>query len=220
MHCGYPRNDVLRYDDVEIINTDEKLLEEMKNNSTIKYVVYMPTWRPLGFEKNPIDYIELNEFGKKHNIKFIIKMHPFVAEAIQDDLNLHQPIKDYTNLCIFASHKDIYPILKHSHMLVSDYSSVYFDYLFVDKPILFFPYDYEEWKESANGVMLDYFEYSPGDKAYNFEELKEMILKNLEIDEYKQDRYVILDKMFENKNEKSSKLIANKLIKYMETDSG
>jgi CDP-glycerol glycerophosphotransferase (TagB/SpsB family) len=92
--------------------------------------------------------------------------------------------------------------------------------LFVDKPILFFPYDYEEWKESANGVMLDYFEYSPGDKAYNFEELKEMILKNLEIDEYKQDRYVILDKMFENKNEKSSKLIANKLIKHMETDSG
>jgi CDP-glycerol glycerophosphotransferase (TagB/SpsB family) len=220
INAGYPRNDALRYDDIELVNVNLILLNEMKNSNT-KYVVYMPTHRIYGFSDNPIDYKELNEFGKIHNIKFIIKMHPLVAEKVREDLLSYQKNNyEFTNLIIYPAYMDIYPILKYSDILLADYSSVYFDYLFLDKPIVFFPYDFEKWAKSEKGTRIDYFKYSPGDKAYTFEELKDMILKNLKIDEYKKQRDKLLNLMFENINEKSSKLITDKLIKYMETDSG
>jgi len=211
IHCGYPRNDILRFDDIELINVDLKLLNQMQNDSN-KYIIYMPTYRPLGFENNPFDYKRLNEFGKKHNIKFIIKMHPFIGEKIRDDLNSHKHFDySFTHLIIYDASMDIYPLLKYSDMLIADYSSVYFDYLFVDKPIVFFPYDYEAWQESADGTMLDYFSYTPGDIYYDFDKLLEGILKNLDNDQYKLDRKNLLNKMFINQTYKSSQLIIQKI---------
>lgn len=206
VHCGYPRNDVLYNDDIELINVDLELLETMQNDG-FKYVVYMPTHRPLSFADNPINYVELNEFGKNNNIKFIIKMHPFVAEQIRDDLSLYQDTYDFTNLILYPSFMDVYPILKYCDILISDYSSVYFDFLYVNKPILFFCYDYEKWVEGEQGVILDYFAHSPGDKCYTFEDLLEKILLNLDEDKYILERKEIFYKMFENKEEKASKLL-------------
>jgi CDP-glycerol glycerophosphotransferase (TagB/SpsB family) len=176
----------------------------------------MPTHRLYGFGDNPLDYKELNEFGKKNNIKFIIKMHPFVAEQIREDLAKHQK-EDYkfTNLIVYPANMDIYPILKYSDMLLADYSSVYFDYLFLDKPIVFFPYDFEKWVKSEKGTRIDYFKYSPGDKYYNVNELFEGILKNFKQDKYKNQRKKILDEMFENQNEPSSKLLMQHIDKLM-----
>ena len=211
IHCGYPRNDVLHIDNIELLNIDKSLLNQMKSKE-FKYIVYMPTHRPLSFEDNPIDYITLNKFAKENNIKFIIKMHPFVAEKYRDDLSSHQNSDYvYTHLIMYPPYMDIYPILKYSDMLISDYSSVYFDYLYVDKPILFFCYDYEEWAKGEQGVILDYFKHSPGDKCYNLDELLKNILKNLEKDSYKEERKVIFDKMFENQNKESTTLIYNKI---------
>jgi CDP-glycerol glycerophosphotransferase (TagB/SpsB family) len=206
VHCGYPRNDVLYNDDIELINVDKELLEIMKKDE-FKYVVYMPTHRPLSFADNPINYVELNEFGKKNKIKFIIKMHPFVAEQTRDDLSLYQDVYDFTNLILYPSFMDVYPILRYCDILISDYSSVYFDFLYVNKPILFFCYDYEKWVEGEQGVILDYFAHSPGDKCYTFEDLLEKILLNLDEDKYILERKEIFYKMFENKEEKASKLL-------------
>ncbi len=211
VHCGYPRNDVLYNDDIELINVDLELLEEMKKDE-FKYVVYMPTHRPLSFADNPMDYKVLNEFGKNNNIKIIIKMHPFVAEQIRDDLSLYQDSYDFTNLILYPSFMDVYPILKYSDILISDYSSVYFDYLYVNKPILFFCYDYEKWVEGEQGVILDYFTHSPGDKCYTFEDLLEKVLTNLGNDNYKEDRKLIFEKMFENQEKKASSCLEKEIL--------
>lgn len=211
IHCGYPRNDVLRYDDIELINVDLDLLNAMKNDS-FQYIVYMPTHRPLSFKSNPIEYQKLNDFAQQNNLKIIIKMHPFVAQKIRDDLSSYQNKNiDLTHLIIYESYKDIYPLLKYSDMLISDYSSVYFDYLYVNKPILFFCYDYEEWVRGEQGIILDYFAHSPGDKCYDFDELLKNILKNLQNDDYEAERKILLDKMFENQTSLASQCIDTKL---------
>lgn len=186
-------------------------MEQIKKDD-FKYVVYMPTHRPLSFADNPIDYKILNEFGKKNNIKFIIKMHPFVAEQIRDDLSLYQDTYDFTNLILYPSFMDIYPILKYSDILISDYSSVYFDYLYTNKPILFFCYDYEKWAEGEQGVILDYFAHSPGDKCYTFEDLLEKVLLNLDDDRYMLERKEIFHKMFENRTQKASKCLVKEIL--------
>jgi CDP-glycerol glycerophosphotransferase (TagB/SpsB family) len=140
-------------------------------------------------------------------------MHRFIAEKTRESLDKYQNTKiNFTNLILYQANMDIYPILKYSDMLIADYSSVYFDYLFVDKPILFFPYDYKEWEKSADGVMLDYFKYSPGEKVYTFDNMLYAILKNLKKDNYKQDRKKILNIMFYNQNSSASKLITLEIL--------
>lgn len=211
VHCGYPRNDVLYNDDIELVNVDIELLAEMKQDE-FKYVVYMPTHRPLSFADNPMDYKVLNEFGKNNNIKFIIKMHPFVAEKLRDDLSTYQSSEcTFDNIILYPSFMDIYPILKYCDILISDYSSVYFDFLYVNKPILFFCYDYEKWVEGEQGIILDYFAHSPGDKCYSFEELLDKVLENLRNDNYKEDRKLIFGKMFENEKAKASKCLKEEI---------
>ena len=211
IHGNYPRNDILINDDIEIINVEHKLLAQMKTDR-YRYIVYMPTYRPLGFEKNPIDYKKLNEFAKDNNLKFIIKMHPFIAQMTRESLDKYQDTNyKYTNLIIYPANMDIYPILKYSDMLLADYSSVYFDYLFINKPIVFFPYDYEEWQESADGTMLNYFEHSPGDKCYNLEELFLKIIANLDKDTYIDERSNILNKIFTKKTKNASAFIVDKI---------
>ncbi|MCG3697870.1 CDP-glycerol glycerophosphotransferase family protein [Aliarcobacter butzleri] len=215
VHCGYPRNDVLYNNDIELINVDVELLETMQNDE-FKYVVYMPTHRPLSFADNPMNYKVLNEFGKKNNIKFIIKMHPFVAEKLRDDLSTYQSSEcTLDNIILYPSFMDVYPILKYCDILISDYSSVYFDFLYVNKPILFFCYDYEKWVEGEQGVILDYFAHSPGDKCYTFEDLLYKILVNLKEDKYKEDRKLIFEKMFENHDKKASSLLVQEIEKLL-----
>ena len=213
IHCGYPRNDLFIDDEIEFINIDIHLLKEMRETS-LRYVVYMPTYRPLGFKQNPIDYKKLNEFGKNNNIKFIIKMHPFIAQKTRESLDKYQDLDDhFTNLVIYPANMDIYPILKYSDLLLVDYSSVFFDYLFLNKPIVFFPYDYDQYEKSADGFMIDYYEHIAGDICYDFTTMMQMILKNLDSDRYAEKRKQLFYKMFQNINKKSSELIVDELGK-------
>lgn len=215
VNCGYPRNDVLIYDDIELVNVDLDTLDLVKNDRINSYVVYMPTHRLYGFKSNPLDYRKLNEFGLKHNIRFIIKMHPLVALKLRDDLHLYHDGRGLSNVIIYPAHMDIYPVLKYSDALIADYSSVYFDYLYLDKPIIFFCYDYDEWAESEQGVVLDYFAHSPGDKCRTNEELFNSVLMNLQDDKYSMDRASLLTKMFENRTQRASELIDKEIQKLL-----
>ena len=210
INTGYPRNDIFYKRAVYKINVDQDLLCRMKDK-LYKYVIYMPTYRPLGFNDNPISIEDLNQFAVSHNIKFIFKMHPFVAQKSQEGLKRINSSKKITHIIFHDPHKDIYPLLKYSDLLITDYSSVYFDYLHLNKPILFFPYDYENWKESADGVMLDYFKYSPGDMSFTYNELKKGIIKSLNNDKFQDNRKLIFEKMFENRKGNASNLITNKI---------
>jgi len=50
-------------------------------------------------------------------------------------------------------------------MLITDYSSIYFDYLFLNKPVVFFPYDFVKYITSDKALLFDYDSYTPGPKC-------------------------------------------------------
>ncbi|WP_033916748.1 CDP-glycerol glycerophosphotransferase family protein [Campylobacter sputorum] len=215
IECGYPRNDILRGYESKIFNVDEQILAEVEQ-AKYKFVIYAPTHRAYGFDINPLDYQKLNNFGAKNGIKFIIKMHPYIAIKLCDDLNLHKANGvNFDHIIIYPAQKDAYAVMKYCDLMVADYSSMYFDFLFVDKPIVFFPYDYDEWIESEGGTCLDYFAYSPGDKAYNQNELENFILENLSNDKYKNQRDDIKKLMFDNLEFSSCKLIKEEIEKIL-----
>ena len=68
---------------------------------------------------------------------------------------------------------DINLALKSVDVLITDYSGIYFDYLLLNKPIVFFPFDYDYYKNKDRGFYYDYFDekITPGPKAKNWDEI-------------------------------------------------
>ena len=70
---------------------------------------------------------------------------------------------------------DHYTFLEEADVLVTDYSSIYFDFLLTDKPVVFFDYDLEEYLSDTREMYFDYEAFTPGMKAKNQEELEEAL---------------------------------------------
>lgn len=175
---GQPRNDMLFSSEVPKI---------LKSDSSI---LYAPTWRPYrNTELFPFDDFkvsELSDFLKAKNIELYIRLHPNFESEIDDQFLKYDNIK----LLSKSSVDDIYEVLSGFDCLITDYSSIYVDYLLTDRPVIFIPYDYLEYS-SRVGFSIDYTEYSPGHKPKSFNEFKEAICDALGNDVFSNKRQVI-----------------------------
>ncbi len=96
---------------------------------------------------------------KKNKIVIVTKLH-FASKMFHNDF-----ITDNDLLINLDESLDVYPILKESDLLITDYSSVYFDYLYLDREIVFYPYDLDYYKNDDRGLMFEYNEFTPGEKS-------------------------------------------------------
>ena len=215
---GNPRNDVI----FKKTDVKEKLVEFSKFD---KIILWLPTFRkssnsarndssfvfPLGI---PIIYsekelINVNDLLKKYNIALVLKLHP------AQDLSLFKA-KPLSNIIILDDkylidkNVELTEFYKITDALITDYSSVYVDYLLTQKPIGFTQDDFNEYKL---GFSMDNInDYMPGMKIINIEDLKKFII-NLhdDIDEYKEERKRV-NKIFNEFNDSnSSKRLAETL---------
>lgn len=220
INAGYPRNDILIngvLDNKELVMANKDIYSFIKKSKQ-KVVIYMPTWRPYSHIKNPIDLDDLNIFAKKNDFIFVIKLHPFTRSdnfySSTFDETKYVFVKNYEeNIVFYPTTDDIYPLLSLSDLLITDYSSIYFDYLLVDKPILFFIYDKDVYLKEHGDFMLDYDKYTPGKKVVNFIEFKEGILNSFYEDIYKQSRKILKNKLFESEDGKSCEIIFEEIKK-------
>jgi len=72
---------------------------------------------------------------------------------------------------------DLYEVINAADLLITDYSSVYFDYLLLDRPIIFTPLDLEQYKKNRGFLAEPYDFWAPGPKCINYNELKNEISK-------------------------------------------
>jgi len=85
--------------------------------------------------------------------------------------------------------QDINNILKLTDILITDYSSIYFDYLLLDKPIIFAPFDFEDYLVKDRELYYNYDEVTPGPKARNWNEVLISLKEAIENPEkYKKER--------------------------------
>ena len=73
-------------------------------------------------------------------------------------------------------------------LLITDYSSVIFEYALLNKPIIFYIPDYDEYKESRD-FYYDFSEYLYGEKCKNMEELIYLLHTNTDVDMIKMNRF-------------------------------
>ena len=193
---GYPRNDVLfrKPDQLDLIGVDVNkfnILKKAKEKGD-KIAIYSPTFRDDGsdaFSSGNLNLEQLNVFLSKHNIILVLKMHPLNAHTYEDLSNILNYGKDF----------DIYPVMSLSDMMITDYSSIYIDYLIIDRPIIFFNYDYEEYLEKNRKLQTKFLDTIPGVIAREQEGLEQAILDHLIScnDTHKGDRMKLKETSYE-----------------------
>lgn len=176
LEIGYPRNDVLvnRGSDREYINEIKEKLNLPKDK---KVLLYAPTWRDDEYiKKGQYNFelkIDLEEMYKKLGDEYVIllRMHYLISNVLD--------IKGYENFAIDVSkYNNISELYLISDCLITDYSSVMFDYGILKRPQLFFAYDLEKYEGELRGFYLDYMKDLPGPIVKTSDELLEK-LENL-----------------------------------------
>lgn len=218
---GYPRNDTLfEIEESHITNLytlkEMALLELIKSRvmEKQKIAAYMPTFRDsesVFFEV--IELEKLNLFLKAHNITLITKLHPKSKLKNQ----FHQIA--YSNIVNADPQIDVYSFLKEVDVLITDYSSVYSDYLLLNRPVIAFHYDWELYTANTRDSYIDHDEYMPECKARTMDELMDSLLKVLEKDEYKEKRLQSRARLFESIDGKSSERLYKKISNLIKTNS-
>ena len=198
---GYPRNDSFlsgtTFEESHImINVDKETyyrVKQLKQNGS-KIVLYAPTFRKAkkyAVGKENLDFTRLSEFGAKHNIYFVFKLHPLPQYKI--DFNQFSNVLEYNN------RNDVYPLFRYVDLLITDYSSIYMDYLLLDRPCLFFTYDLDYYVNSCRGIREDFMDLAPGAKCFTQDELHYQLYRILieNIDEWAVQRKSIRDLSWE-----------------------
>ncbi len=211
LNFGYPRNEILLYSKNKIMDFVEKY-EPFKTKSLIhklkkykKVFIYMPTWRDDGrdfIHNAKIDFDCLEHIMQKKNFLLILKLHHATKLSIN--------VKQYKNILLIDNNLDVYPILPFTYCLITDYSSIYFDYKLMRKEVILFPFDKEEYLTKDREMYYSYDLVTENQLvANNFEELITLIQSdNIDIS----DNNLLQDMIFETKGVESSKEIV-KIIK-------
>ncbi|UPV74607.1 CDP-glycerol glycerophosphotransferase family protein [Halorussus limi] len=162
---GYPRNDAL-FGEIpgETVGVDAAALDRVQTLSTERELVfYLPTFREWTDESvaDRLDLPALDAFLAERDATLVFKTHP------RDRLDLPDGLANVVQL---PGATDVYPFLRHADALVTDYSSVYFDYLLLDRPVVFYAYDLAEYR-ARRGFYFDYESVAPGPVADSFDGL-------------------------------------------------
>lgn len=175
--CGQPRTD--RFFTERQVNKNLFSKKEFE-----KYLLWMPTFRfseklnvnntsaelhnglPLFGSNNELE--KLNEKLRDLNACIIIKLHPMQTDLLKNNT-------EYSNIIFIneewftKNQQDLYSIVKFSDALITDYSSIYFDYLLLNKPIGFTLDDLDDYKKNRGFIIENPLEIMPGEKIYSKE---------------------------------------------------
>lgn len=208
------------YPRCEIFNLAEnKLIEFIKKsegNKSIEIInriqrasqtyLYMPTWRDGNqdfIEDSNFNFELLDNELSKGNKIFIIKFHPITFKHLNLE-NKHS----FKNLIFIDSDTDIYPILPFTDVLITDYSSIYYDYLLLNKKhILLYIFDYDEYIINSRDFAFNFDDYMVAQKVRKFEELINIISGKLPLVEYNSEKEYIKNLFWDTAPNKNMKML-------------
>ena len=161
LEFGYPRNDILYKNKKGKKALSAGIKREIGIPTDKKVILYAPTWRDDEFhEKGKYKFnlkLDLKKMQEKLGENYVIalRMHYLIAEHIATE-----GMGDFVyNL---SDYEDIAELYLISDILITDYSSVFFDYANLRKPILFFTYDINKYRDTLRGFYMDFEKEAPG----------------------------------------------------------
>ncbi|KZX55609.1 hypothetical protein A3712_06935 [Vibrio sp. HI00D65] len=166
LECGYPRNDIL----VNSAKSNSQRLEirnKLGLDNDKKVILFAPTWRESSSpsdirESLNLDFEKLHQLLSKDSV-IILRLHHLVSSNL--DVSRYKGF-----IYDFSDYPDSQELLVASDMLISDYSSIMFDYLNYRKPVVLYLHDYDSYLKDR-GVYFDIRTSGIGRVSYTFDEL-------------------------------------------------
>ncbi len=186
LEYGYPRNDILYADNKDEIALD--IRKKLNIPTDKKTILYAPTWRDdQHFAKGKYGFtlaLDLKMLKEQLSDEYIVllRTHHYVAENI-DITGLEDFVYD---VCKYDDISELYLI---SDICITDYSSVFFDYANLKRPILFYTYDIDKYKNQLRGFYIDMNTEVPGPLLYTSEEVVDAIKNIDQVNEQFKERY-------------------------------
>lgn len=177
---GLPRNDFLLMSESELPSyMYESLIRLKEIKKDKKLIVYAPTHRQKAgnssecytyYEFTESEIIRLKQFLKKNN--FILGYRPHYFKSQENDFDMLSYVdNEYIFDLSIKYFDDFSTIAREMDVLITDYSSVYMDALFLSKPVISFAYDIESYKKDQDGLLYDISKIFSGLVFFNFESL-------------------------------------------------
>lgn len=163
LETGYPRNDLFYNENIiEIQDEKQRITQRLNLPENKKLVLYAPTFRDnSGTKKNEFKFnfnMDLYEMKEKLGDDYVILLRTHVA--INSKTKIDKDLRDF--VFNVSNYSDIQELLLISDILITDYSSVMFDYANTKKPMLFYTYDLEEYRDNIRGFYMDFEKEAPG----------------------------------------------------------
>ncbi|KZX17305.1 glycosyltransferase [Methanobrevibacter filiformis] len=162
LNMGYPRNSIFLNDEAR------KSLKFKLGLENKEIIVYMPTYRGAltelksqEFTEELKSYLSAIDSLLHNNQIFYVKLHPFVKYSINCEI--------YNHIKVFPEFYETYEFLNIADTLITDYSSIFFDFAVTRNKIILFPYDESKYSEE-HGLYMD-LEDLPFPKVYNPQDL-------------------------------------------------
>lgn len=186
LEYGCPRNEILVWPDdkrMEFVERCEpettlNLIATLKERDFSHVYVYLPTWRDGQdtFLSSDFDLRAMDEVLRSKNAALILKPHANTAVDVST--------ADLTHIFMLPASLDIYPILPYTDVLITDYSSVLYDYILMEgKSVILYLYDYQSYVKDRSFIW-PYDDMVVGQKAFDFQTLLNLIREeNFGLDE-------------------------------------
>lgn len=186
LEYGYPANDPLYAPDRE--ERAAKIKKRLGIPADKKVILYAPTWRDDNFyEQGQYGFdldLDVNRLQKEFGDEYVLllRLHYFIVDKLD--------LSKYGEFTVDgSSYDDITDLYLISDLLITDYSSVFFDYANLKRPVLYFTYDLEKYRDVLRGFYLDMEKDLPGPLLLTNDEVVDAIKNIDKIQETYKERY-------------------------------
>lgn len=193
---GLPRFDPLYRNDFKHITG---------NDNSIR-ILYAPTWRHYSrvklFPFNDFNFTDLEEYLEERNIIIYLRMHPDYEASIPESFYKSKQFSIFSG----KEFPDINTYMGNFDILITDYSSIFYDFMIFNRPIFFFDYDIEDYNREI-GFAVNYSEFAVGYKPKTLRQFFLDLDDAIENDSYKEKRNKIKQKAIGDSENNCSDLI-------------
>ncbi|MEB6215252.1 CDP-glycerol--glycerophosphate glycerophosphotransferase [Mammaliicoccus sciuri] len=194
LEVGYPRNDIFYENESDIEEKQHIIKRKLSIPKDKKVILYAPTFRDdevSSAKKHLINLkLDLHQMKEKLGDEYVLLLRPHII--ISNNIIIDKSLEGF--IYNVASYEDISDLYLISDICITDYSSVMFDYANTQKPLLFFTYDLEHYKDNLRGFYMNFEDEAPGPLLKDNESLIDAILNIETVNESYKDKY---DKFYE-----------------------
>ena len=170
---GLPRLDYY-FENHDLDKLKEDFFKKYGFDSNKKIIFYAPTFRENRKYNNVFDFFDLKKFNEVLGSEYILalRLHPKIKDFYTENI---QSSEEYIDCSDYPSEQELIML---SDILITDYSSIMIEFAILDKPIIFFVYDLDNYLENERGFYYDFKKTVPGKLVYDSDELINAVRDN------------------------------------------